>query len=256
MVLEKFKLTDKVAIVTGGTSGIGRSIALGLAEAGAHVVPVSRTPEKVKSVVNEIKSLGVRTLDAPTDVTRPEEVSCLKNAVLGEFGRIDILVNNAGTTVKKLFTEQSREDWNKIIDLNLNAVFICCQVIGSHMVAKRQGKIINIASVGSRFAITGSLPYCVSKGGLLQLTRTLSAEWAQYNINVNAIAPAYFKTPMTKGILKNKELYERIINRIPMGRLGDVEELKGIAVFLASEASSYITGAIIYVDGGFAAYGV
>jgi len=256
MILEKMKLDGRVAVVTGGTSGIGRAIAHGLAEAGANVVPVSRSPEKVKRTVDEIKQLGVETMELTVDVTNQNDVDKLLQEVLRKFGRVDILVNNAGTTIKKPFLEQSREDWDKIIDLNLSSAFTCCKKIGAQMVKQKSGKIINIASIGSRFALLGSLPYCVSKGGLLQLTRTLSAEWAQYNINVNAIAPAYFETPMTKGILENKELYERIVSRIPMRRLGNVEELKGVAVFLASEASSYITGEVIFVDGGFGAFGV
>ncbi len=256
MIFDKMKLNGKVAIVTGGTSGIGKAIALGLAEAGAYVVPVSRTAEKVEETVCEIKRFGLEALGITTDVTQPECVDNLLEVVMEKLGKVDILVNNAGTTIKKPLLDQSLEDWHNVINLNLTAVFTCCKKIGSQMVKQRDGRIINIASLASRFAIINSLPYCASKGGLLQLTRTLSAEWAEYNIRVNAIAPGYFETPMTKGILQNKDLYNRIISRVPMRRLGEVDELKGVAVFLASDASSYITGEVIYVDGGFAAAGV
>lgn len=256
MILDQFRLTGKVAIVTGGTSGIGYAIATAFAEAGAIVVPTSRTPEKVRATTQEIQRLGAQTLEMAVDVNDPDMVENLAEAVLQKFGKIDILVNNAGTTVKKPVLEQSVEDWHKVINLNLTSVYHCCKSIGTHMIRQNDGRIINIASLASRFGLINSVPYCTSKGGLLQLTRALSAEWAQYNIRVNAIAPGYFMTPMTRGILQNKELYERIINRTPMRRLGNVEELRGAAVFLASDASSYVTGEILYVDGGFSAYGV
>ena len=251
MILDKMKLDGKVAVVTGGTSGIGLAIVQAFAEAGAAVIPVSRSREKVARAAAEVKNIGARTLEVTADVSKPEEVSSLAARVLAEFGKIDILVNNAGTAVKKPFLEQTWEDWKRVMDLNLNAIFFCCKVMGSHMVERRQGNIINVASIGSRCAITKSLPYCVSKGGLLQLTRTLSSEWAPYNIRVNAIAPAYIVTPMVQGMLEDKELYQRIISRIPMGRLGNADEVQGAAVFLASEASSFITGEVIFIDGGF-----
>lgn len=256
MILDKMKLNGKVAIVTGGTSGIGEAIAHGLAEAGAYVVPVSRTAEKVEETVCEIKKFGSKALGITADITQPDSVDNLLEVVMEKLGKVDILVNNAGTRIKKPLLDQSLEDWYEVIDLNLTAVFTCCKKIGSQMVKQRDGRIINIASIASRFAIVNALPYCASKGGLLQLTRTLSAEWAEYNIRVNAIAPGYFETPLTKGILQNKDFYNSIMNRVPMRRVGQIDELQGVAVFLASDASSYITGEVIYVDGGFAAAGV
>ncbi len=256
LILNKFNLSGKVAIVTGGTSGIGRAMALGLAEAGASVIATSRTELKVKAVAEEIRNLGVNTVEVTTDVTSPEEVDKLREIVLAKFGHIDILVNNAGTTIKKKAEELSLSDWKRIIDLNLTSVFICSQIIGKEMINQRSGKIINIASVGSRLALKGSIAYCASKGGVVQLTKVLASEWADYGVEVNAIAPAYFMTPMTKNLLSSEDFMRRLKERIPMNRLGDLEELKGLIVFLASPASSYITGEIIFIDGGWTSYGI
>ncbi len=256
MILEKFDLSGKIALVTGGTSGIGKAIATGLAEAGADVVAPSRTPEKVQNMVENLKALNSETLGITTDVTNLEEVEKLKEKIIEKFGKIDILVNNAGTTIKGDAEELPMEEWRRIIDLNLNSVFSTSQIIGRQMIKQKHGKIINIASIGSTLALKGSIAYCASKGGVLQLTRVLASEWAEYGIEVNAIAPAYFKTPMTSGILDSEEFMRELRERVPMKRLGETEELKGIAVFLASPATSYMTGETIFVDGGWTSLGI
>ncbi|HHW04069.1 MAG TPA: glucose 1-dehydrogenase [Thermoanaerobacterales bacterium] len=252
-----FSLEDKVAIVTGGTSGIGKAIAIALAEAGANVIPTSRNLEKVTETVSIIEQLGRKSLVISTDVTRPDEVNNLINQVSDKFGKIDILVNNAGMTIKKQIIDLALEEWDKVINLNLRAAFICCKAVGNVMIRQKAGKIINIASIGGQVALVGSAPYCASKGGLIQLTKVLSAEWAKYNIYVNAIGPGYIKTSLNEKFLyEGSELYNKIINRVPINRLGNVEDIQGIAVFLASEASNYITGQVFFVDGGMLAYGV
>lgn len=250
-------LEGKVAIVTGGTSGIGKAIATGLAEAGADVIPTSRSIDKVKETVGIIRQMGRKSLEIPTDVTKPEDVAELVKKVLQEYGKIDILVNSAGMTVQKLVKDLSLEEWDEVLNLNLKAAFICCKMVGDVMIGQGSGKIINIASIAGQVALGGAAPYCASKGGLIQLTKVFAVEWARYNIYVNAIAPGYIRTPLNEEYLYDGgPLYKKIINRVPLKRLGRVEDLQGVAVFLASEASNYITGQVIFVDGGMLAYGI
>lgn len=251
LILESFKLTNKTALVTGGTSGIGRAISLGLAEAGADVVAVSRDLSRVKKVALEIRSKGRRTLVKSVDVTQVKEVVDCCTAIERELSPIHILVNCAGTTVKSKAEDLSMEDWERIIHLNLTSVFLTSQIVGRLMIERGEGVILNVASIGSQLAIRGSAAYCASKGGLIQLTRVLACEWAPYGVRVNAIAPAYFKTPMTSGIMSSKGFIEQLKELVPLRRPGRLEELKGIAVFLSSSASSYINGEIIFVDGGW-----
>ncbi|MEC9488832.1 MAG: SDR family oxidoreductase [Halanaerobium sp.] len=256
MVLDEFNLQGRVAIVTGGTSGIGEAVALALAEAGADVVATSRTRSKVEKVSEKLRQAGAKTIEITTDVTRTQEIEGLKEQVLAEFGRIDILVNNAGMTIKKKAEELELAEWQRIIDLNLTSVFACSQIIGRQMIAQKSGKIINIASVGSSLAIRRSVAYCASKGGVEQLTKVLASEWVEYGIQVNAIAPGYITTPLTEGMLKDEGFMTRLRNRVPMKRTGRADELKGLAVYLASSASSYMTGEVVYVDGGWSILGV
>ncbi len=256
MNYKKFNLDQKVAIVTGGGSGIGRALSLGLAEAGADVVPVGRTASKIEDTAKGIKDLGKKTMVIPTDVTVKEQVEELVNKVKTSFGSVDVLVNCAGLNIKKPVLDLEVEDWEKVMEVNLKGIFIPCQVVGKEMVAKRNGKIINIASMGSYFGITGSGPYCASKGGVEQFTKVMAVEWAPFNVQANSIAPGFFRTELTKPVFENDTARERIFNRTPMNRAGEVEELVGAAVYLASEASDFVTGITLPVDGGFVAYGI
>lgn len=249
-----FSLTGKVAIVTGGSRGIGRSIALGFAEAGADVVIASRTAADVERTVDEVKSRGRRVLGVPTDVSRAADIAALVSAALETFGRIDVLVNNAGISpVVSRALKLSEEDWNRILAVNLTGAFLACQAVGRVMTEQRAGKIINIASIGATSGLPRFIAYCAAKGGLLQVTRVLAQEWAEYNVQVNAIAPGYVETDMTSGLQDNPRLLDEIIFRTPMRRLGKPDEVVGAALLLASESSSYITGHILYVDGGWSA---
>ncbi|MFQ5610556.1 MAG: SDR family NAD(P)-dependent oxidoreductase [Anaerolineae bacterium] len=247
-------MDGKVAIVTGGSRGIGRSLALGLAEAGADVVIASRTRQDVERVVEEVKTRGRRGLGVPTDVSQSSDVSALAGATLQAFGRIDVLINNAG--ISPVYTRALKlkeKDWNRILAVNLTGTFLCCQAVGRVMVEQRQGKVINIVSIGASTGLPKFVAYCAAKGGLLQVTRVLAQEWAEYNVQVNAIAPGYIETDMTAGLEDTPWLLESIIQRTPMRRLGKPDEVVGAALLLASSASSYITGGVFYVDGGWSA---
>lgn len=249
-----FSLEGKIAIITGGSRGIGRSIALGYANAGADVVIVSRTQEDVERVAEEAEAFGARSLGLPVDVTNSTSVRQMTEKILDTFGRIDVLVNNAG--ISPVYTnvlKVKEEDWDRIIDVNLKAPFLCCQAVGRAMVEQNEGKVINIASVGATTGLPKFIAYCASKGGLVQITRVLASEWATNNIQVNAIAPGYVETDMTSGLDETPWLKEDIIQRTPMERLAQPDEVVGAAIFLASQASSYITGHILYVDGGWSA---
>jgi NAD(P)-dependent dehydrogenase (short-subunit alcohol dehydrogenase family) len=247
-------LKDKVAIITGGSRGIGRAIALAYARAGSDVVIASRSPSNVEKTVKEINELGRRSIGVPTDVSQSDDVSSLVEAAMLEFGKIDILVNSAG--ISPVYTRALKlkeEDWDLILDVNLKGAFLCCQAVGRVMVERQEGKVINVASIGSTTGLPRFIAYCASKGGLLQITRVLAQEWAEDNIQVNAIAPGYVETDLTSGLDKNPRLLDEIIRRTPMRRLGQPDEVVGAAILLASPASSYITGHTLYVDGGWSA---
>jgi NAD(P)-dependent dehydrogenase (short-subunit alcohol dehydrogenase family) len=249
-----YSIEDKVSIVTGGSRGIGRAIALALAEAGAHVVIASRSAESVEKAVSEVKALGRQALGVPTDVSKSADVAALVGTTVEQFGHVDILVNNAG--ISPVYTRSLKlkeEDWDLIVDVNLKGAYLCCQAVGRVMVEQKSGKIINMASIGSTTGLPRFLAYCAAKGGLLQVTRVLALEWAEHNIQVNAIAPGYIGTDMTAGLEHNPRLTEDILRRTPMGRLGKPDEVVGAALFLASPSSSYITGHTLYVDGGWSA---
>ncbi len=246
MNLSIFSLKDRVAIVTGGGTGIGKAIALGYADAGAHVVLASRTVANIESAAAEIRGKGRKSLAVPTDVRRSEQVTNLLQKTLEEFGRIDILVNNAGGTFLADIQDISEGGWDAVLRENLNSVFLCSKIIGGRMVEQKEGKIINISSLGGLAAWPRASHYAVAKAGTISLTKSLAVDWARYNVRVNTIAPGYMDTA---GITKHKaKVYS--LSRIPLGRFGKPEDIVGAAIFLASPASDYITGQTIIVDGG------
>lgn len=251
-----FDLSGKTAVVIGGTSGIGRAIARGLAEAGADVVPSSRRPEQVKEAAAEIRTLGRRSLEAVSDVSDRSSLSSLLNLCLSEFGKVDILVNSAGTTKRTPTIDVSEEEWGVILDTNVSGTLRACQIFGRHMLERNYGRIVNIASLSSFVALYEVAAYSASKAAVAMLTKSLAIEWAARGVNVNAIAPGVFRTALNQKLLDDSERGREFLLRTPMKRFGKVEELAGAAVFLASDAASFITGEVLVVDGGFLASGV
>lgn len=255
-IKELFDLGGRVSVVTGGATGLGLQMATALAEAGSSVVVCSRKLENCEAAAHQLENLGAQALAVACDVTKPGEVEAMKDATLKKFGRIDVLVNNAGRAWAAPPEETPLERWQQVFDLNVTAPFLCAQVLGREMIKQKRGKIINIASVaglvGRDPVAYNSIAYGASKGALVNFTRDLAIKWAQHNIQVNAICPGFFVTPL------NRKLYERnkekIDREIPLGRTGGPDDLKGMAVLLASDASNFITGAIIPVDGGSVAW--
>jgi gluconate 5-dehydrogenase len=254
-VKEMFDLKGRVAIVTGGGRGIGLKMAEGLAEAGAHVVLCSRKVEKCKQAAEEISRLGVQTLALPCDVKSPKEIQAVVDETIKAFNRLDILVNNSGATWGSTPEEYPLDGWQKVMETNMNGVFIFSQIAGRVMIRQKGGSIINIASimgvVGTEAEVADSIAYSASKGAVITFTKDLAAKWAKYNIRSNAIAHGWFPTDMTKWVLDNHG--KKILSHIPMRRFGEGDELKGATVFLASDASKYVTGVVIPVDGGYLA---
>lgn len=246
-----FDLTGKVAVVLGGTRGIGRGIALTLADHGATVIPASRNKENAKKVVEEIKSIGRETLLTAVDSTKAEELERLRDEVLEAFGKIDILVNSQGVEARGYIKDYSYDDWRKVMSVNADSVFLATKIFGNEMIKKNCGKIINVASMASFLGLMEAPAYTASKGAVMQFTKASALEFAPYNIQVNGIAPGWFKTELTQPVQDNKELFESIKKKIPLGDWGDVEELGACAVYLASDAGNYVTGVTIPVDGGF-----
>lgn len=251
MCVELFSLRDKVALVTGAGKGLGKSMALALSESGAHVAVVSRTQSDIEATAQEIQENGVKSVSVVADVTKEDDVARMVEKVLNELKTIDILVNNVGTYVFGHCLESSLEDWHKMLEINLTSTYLCSKVVGKHMVERQRGKIINLSSALGVFGAGGSTAYCASKGAVIQLTRALAIEWAKYNITVNSIAPYSMETEMTKTMLGDEKVKKAIISKIPLKRIGKPSDLSGAVVFLASKASDYITGQIIFVDGGF-----
>jgi NAD(P)-dependent dehydrogenase (short-subunit alcohol dehydrogenase family) len=253
MRLPYFDLSGKVAIITGGATGIGKGIAIGLAEAGAGIVIAARRLDKCRECCEEIeKKTGVRTLGCRCDVTKPKEIEDLVQEVLKVFGQIDILVNNSGIGgSEKPILKMSDEDWDSVHDTNLKSVFLLSRAVAKKMVERgKGGKIINVASIGGVLGWPNMAAYCSSKGGCIQLTKVMAMEWIRYNIQVNALLPGYIETPMNTEFFVSEAGKRVIQNNIPMKRLGQMEELKGTAILLASQASSFMTGSAVVVDGG------
>jgi 2-deoxy-D-gluconate 3-dehydrogenase len=251
-LLNQFSLADKVSVVTGASEGIGRAIALGLAEAGADVVICSRREEKLKEVKAEIEKLGRRAEAYVLDVRMLKDIERLRDFILERFGKVDILVNNAGFTVTKPAWEVTEEEWNLMVDTGFKGLFFCCQIIGSTMRRNGYGKIINLSSTFSRSIIKGRSVYGGIKAGVSHLTEALAFEWAAEGIRVNAIAPTAVLTPSRRDLLKG-EVLERILSRIPLGRLANPEDVVSAAIYLSSAASDFVTGHTLFVDGGWIA---
>lgn len=255
-VMSLFNLTGEKAIVTGAARGLGEQMALALAEAGADVAIVDINLEGAKRVAQEVEKLDREAISLKIDVTKKNEVEDMVKVVKNKFKKIDIMVNNAGIVTNYPAEEMPKQDWDKVIDVNLTGVFLGAQAAGKEMIAQKKGNIINIASAASFIAPwpQPQVHYNASKGGVIMITKSLAVEWAKYNIRVNAIAPFSIKTPMEV----DSGLYVKYINdwtaRCPMGRIGEPWELKGVTVFLASKASSFVTGSTILIDGGYLAW--
>lgn len=256
MSFKLLELDGKTAVVIGGTSGIGRAIAHGLAEAGANVVCTSRRAEQVETTAKEIENLGKKTLRITSDVSDKNSLQTLLDECVTAFGKVDILVNSAGRTKRAPTVDFDETDWNDIIETNLTGTLRACQVFGKHFLENGYGRIINIASLSTFVSLFEVAAYSASKAAVASLTKSLAIEWAKNGVNVNAIAPGVFKTDLNRQLLESSERGREFQIRTPMGRFGKVEELAGAAVFLASDAASFVTGEVLVVDGGFLASGV
>ena len=256
MSYRPLSLEGRVAVVVGGTTGIGRALSVGLAEAGADVVASARGAQNVESAAAEIEALGRRTLRVASDVTDRSSLDALRDAVLAAFGRVDILINCAGRTQRRPTLEVSDAEWNSIMDTNLTGTLRACQVFGRTMIERGYGRIVNIASLASFVAITEVAAYAASKAAVASLTRQLAIEWGPKGVCVNAIAPGVFRTALNRELLDGTARGQEFLLRTPMRRFGQVSELAGAAIFLASESASFVNGEVLAVDGGFLASGV
>jgi NAD(P)-dependent dehydrogenase (short-subunit alcohol dehydrogenase family) len=246
-----FDLTGKVAIVVGGAGGIGRALALGLAECGADVIVASRQLGHLEEVVKEVRALGRQALAVTVDVTQEQSVANMVTRILEIFPRIDVLVNAAGIAIRKPADSFPIDEWQQVMDVNARGTFLCCQAVGRVMLKQRSGKIINVSSVRGRYGLpSGYAAYCPSKGAVDTLTRTLACEWAKYNVLVNAIAPTFVETALTRPALADPEFAKTVKARIPLDRWALPEDIVGPTLFFASKASDFVTGQILYIDGG------
>ena len=244
-----FDLQGRVALVTGGSKGIGRAIAGALAQAGADVAITSRTQSDLETVATELRRHGRRALAVRADVADEDSIRSMVQQVIDHFGQIDILVNNAGVEGIGAVTEMETAEWDHVMNVNLRGPMLCCKHVGPHMIRRRAGKVINVASVLATRVARYMAAYTASKAALVQLTRALALEWIRHNIQVNALCPGYYLTPMNEEFFST-DAGRTLISKLPIERLGDVREIEGAAVFLASDATSYITGTTLYADGG------
>jgi len=266
--LKELSLEGKVAIVTGAGRGIGKSIALTFAEAGADVVSVARTKQEIDQTTEEVRQMGRKGLAIPTDMTKAEQVERMVEGSVQEFGKIDILVNNAGMVLIKpmvpapgfrpigadpmtdLSTPISEDEWHRVIDLNLTAIFLCCRAVGPHMIKQGKGKIINITSGFASKVAPHRVPYAASKAAVAMFTKSLALEWARFNINVNAIGPGLIRTDQSEAFFQDEALLQGLLKSLPLRRVGEAREVALLAVYLASDASNNMTGQNIYIDQG------
>lgn len=249
-ILERFSLKGKVCAVTGASRGLGRAMAVALAEAGADVVVTARSETALAETADAISAHGRRSLAVPCDVHDTKSVAAMVDRAIGEFGRIDVLVNNAGGGDMKPLIEMSEEEWLRIVDLNVNSMFRLCKLVGPHMIASGKGKVINMSSMYGLVGEKNVTAYCASKGAIIQFTRALALEWAQHNIQVTALAPGYIYTERTSRVFDDPELSALLTSRVPLGRIGQPEEVGHLVVYLASDASDFMTGSVIVIDGG------
>ena len=253
MILQTFDLTGKVALITGASRGLGKALALALTQAGADTVLAARGAKGLEQTAKEVRAWGREALAVPTDVTQVSQIKALVRRVLDRFGHLDILIPAAGINIRGPAIDFPEADWDRVMAVNLKGVFFTCQAAGRAMIEQGSGSIITVASLTTTFGFPNIIPYGTSKGGVGQLTKGLASEWAPYGVRVNAIAPGYYRTAMTEPLFQDPDFREYIRSRIPMKRPGIPEELAGAVVFLASDASAYVTGQILYVDGGWTA---
>ena len=246
-----FDLTGKVALVVGGHGGLGKAIALAMADSGADVAVASRNVEALNAAAKEIEAKGRKSLAVSVDVVNDHQVNAMVDAIQRVFARIDILVNGAGLAIRKPADSFPIDDWQRVMDVNTRGTWLCCQAVGRVMIKQHYGKIINVSSVRGRYGLpAGYAAYCASKGAVDTLTRTLACEWAKHNVLVNAIAPTVVETELTKELLADVEYAKTMKARIPMGRWATTEDIVGPTIFFASDASNFVTGQILYIDGG------
>jgi NAD(P)-dependent dehydrogenase (short-subunit alcohol dehydrogenase family) len=254
-ILERFRMDGKVALITGGGQGLGKVMANTLAEAGARVVVASRTASTVQAVAGELQATyGPECRGYPCDVTVPQQVEALIAQVMADFGQIDVLINAAGINIRRPIEQLSLDEFRQVQETNVTGVWLMCRAVAPGMKARRYGRVINIGSMMSVVSLPERTPYAASKGAVLQITRTLALEWAPYGITVNAMLPGPFATEINRALLDDPEKYQAFVAQIPLGRWGELEEIGGLTLFLASDASSFVTGAGIAIDGGWTAH--
>ena len=251
--MQAFRLDNRVALVTGSSAGIGEALALGLCEAGAHVVINGRRGEAVDSVVANLRAAGHTAHGMPFDVTDAQQVASATDRIEAEIGPIDILVNNAGIQRRESLEKFEEDTWRELMSTNLDSVFYVAKAVANHMIPRKRGTMINICSVQSELGRPSIAPYAASKGGLKMLTKGMAIDWGVHGIRVNGLGPGYFATELNKALVADEKFSAWLCDRTPLGRWGDVEELTGAAVFLASDAASFVTGHVLYVDGGVTA---